>query len=50
MIEINNANIMLGVVILILNLFPFITKKTKYYGITLPISILLALARIFFIK
>lgn len=50
MIEINNINIYLGIIVLILNAIPFITKKIKYLGITLIISILLAVIRILFIK
>ena len=43
------TNISLGTIILILNLIPFLLKKTKYYGITLPLSILLAVIRIYFL-
>jgi hypothetical protein len=50
MMSINNINIYLGIIIIILNAIPFLTGKTKYYGLTLPISILLALIRIFFVN
>lgn len=41
-------NIALGIIILILNSIPFFTKR-KYFGLTLTISVLLAVIRILFI-
>jgi len=50
MMELNSANIITGTLILILNLIPLVFRKTKYYGVTLPLSLLIAVIRIFFIK
>jgi hypothetical protein len=44
-----NINFWLGMIVLILNIIPLFTK-TKYYGITLPVSILLTVIRILFIN
>lgn len=49
MIEINMINLFTGLLVLILNLIPLVTKKTKYYSITLLISVLIVLIRILFI-
>ena len=50
MIEINNINLITGILIFILNLIPLLTKKIKYYGITLPLSVLIIIIRIMFVK
>ena len=47
MIDPTNINYAIGTLILILNLIPFFTNK-KYYGITLPLSALIAVIRILF--
>jgi hypothetical protein len=49
MIEAYTLNIIIGVIILILNLIPLFTKP-KYFEITLPLSILIAVIRILFIQ
>ncbi len=50
MITIDWANVITGIIILVLNLIPLITQKTKYYGITLPLSVLIAVIKILFVK
>lgn len=46
---IDNMNLITGILILILNLIPLILKKPKYYGITLPLSLLIAVIKVIFI-
>jgi hypothetical protein len=50
MMELNSINLITGILILILNLIPLIFKKPKYFGITLPLSLLIALIRVLFVK
>jgi predicted permease len=50
MIEVNTINLTTGILVLILNLIPLITKKTPFYGLTLPLSLLIVLIRVLFIK
>ena len=50
MIEIDSTNIITGLLVLALNLIPLISKKTKLYGLTLALSLLIVLVRIFFVK
>lgn len=50
MIELNTINILTGGLILILNLIPLILNKPKYFSITLPLSLLIAVIRVLFIK
>ena len=45
----DTGNIITGIIILLLNLIPFLTKKTKYYGVTLPLSVLIAVIKILFV-
>jgi len=41
------ANIVIGIGIVILNLIPMITKRFKWFRITIPVSVILALILIF---
>jgi len=42
-------NIITGILILGLNLIPLLFRKTKYYGVTLPVSLLIATIRVLFL-
>jgi len=46
--SITQINIITGILIFGLNLIPLLLKKTKYYGITLPLSLLIAVIRVLF--
>ncbi len=48
--EINSINLITGILILVLNVLPLILKKPKYYGITLPLSLLIAVIRVIFMN
>ncbi len=48
MIDQNTINIATGGIILILNLIPLFTNK-KYFSLTLPLSLLIAVLRILFL-
>lgn len=43
---IQQTNIITGVLIIILNLIPLLTKKNKYFQVTILISLLIAAIRI----
>jgi len=46
---IDKINLIFGITIIILNLIPIITKKYKYFGITLPLSLLLGAIKVLFL-
>lgn len=46
---IDSLNLITGILIAGLNLVPLLLKKTKYYGITLPLSVLIAAIRVLFL-
>ncbi len=45
---IEQTNLIFGVIIIILNLIPFLTNQ-KYFRVTIPLSLLLAAIRVLFI-
>lgn len=43
-------NLVTGGLVLLLNLIPLISGKSKYYSLTLPLSLLIVIIRVLFIK
>lgn len=44
----DNLNIYIGIFIIIINLIPLVLKKPKYFGITIPLSLLIAMIKYLF--